>query len=950
MRTVVTTVVAAIVLALGAPPTAGAITLPSGFQDTPLVNGLAGGTVAIDFAPDGRTFVANAGSGGKIEVVAAGQSTATKTISLTGNVYGIAVDRDFATNGYLYAVRSAGGNTSQRLVRVTVRADSTLAGPETVLLGSVTSNPCPPAANDVDCITATSPHDLNTVHSDPRDGTLWVSNGDGSNVGGAASFNAQDEQSLHGKLLHVDRDGRGLPGHPFCPGDNNLGHVCTKIAAKGFRNPFRFAMRPGGDPVLGDVGWSQREEVDIITPGGNYGWPCYEGTIRTPNYRDDPRCSVLYAKAGTADAAVPPIHDYPHPAAGAAITGGPVYRGPGYPAGYAGSVFFADYVNGFIKRLTLTPNGGLGSVYDFATGAGSVVDLALAPNGDLVYVLLNGQVRRVSFAGSANRAPIARASANTTSGPVPLTVAFRGADSVDPDGDALTYEWDFGDGTAHATAANPSHPYTRQGSFTASLTVRDGRGGTDTATVPISAGNRAPVVDVTAPATWKAGDDIVVRGSASDPEDGPLSPSRFVWKVGLVHVDHVHDPDAPAGVSQISFKAPIDHDSDSHYEVTLSATDSAGTTGSKTIRIEPRTRQLTVASLPAGAPISFAGRDFTAPLVKQSTVGYVTPVAAAERFSSGGRSYQFDGWSDGQARAHEITVPDADSILTARYTDVGPGGADEVAFEAESMSGVISTGNARSLTRTDASGGREVFMLRNSTITKTLLLPAANRITIRARGDQCAGAPIMVVKIDGIEVMSVPVGTTSFADYAADISTPAGSRKVDVSFINDYGKGCDRNLRVDKVTFSSAGSPPPPPPPPPPSGNGFKFEAETMAPISSTGNARSVARPDASGGREVLIVRNASISRTLSLPASQRIRVRARGDQCGGAPTMAVSVDGAPAMTVPVPSTGFADYEADLASPQGISTGSHTVAVAFTNDYAKGCDRNLRLDSVELLP
>ncbi len=41
----------------------------------------------------------------------------------------------------------------------------------------------------------------------------------------------------------------------------------------------------------------------------------------------------------------------------------------------------------------------------------------------------------------------------------PLAVAFRGDASTDPDGDTLAYDWDFGDGTAHATTANPSHTY-----------------------------------------------------------------------------------------------------------------------------------------------------------------------------------------------------------------------------------------------------------------------------------------------------------------------------------------------------------------------------------------------------------------------------------------------------------------------------------------------------------
>ena len=49
---------------------------------------------------------------------------------------------------------------------------------------------------------------------------------------------------------------------------------------------------------------------------------------------------------------------------------------------------------------------------------------------------------------------IANASANVTTGPAPLTVNFSSAGSVDPEGQALTYSWDFGDGST-STAANP---------------------------------------------------------------------------------------------------------------------------------------------------------------------------------------------------------------------------------------------------------------------------------------------------------------------------------------------------------------------------------------------------------------------------------------------------------------------------------------------------------------
>jgi len=78
-----------------------------------------------------------------------------------------------------------------------------------------------------------------------------------------------------------------------------------------------------------------------------------------------------------------------------------------------------------------------------------------------------------------NTAPTAAITAEPTSGSAPLTVSFSAAGSSDPDGDTLSYAWDFGDGTT-ATDATPSHTYTSAATYTVTLTVTDGRGGSDT--------------------------------------------------------------------------------------------------------------------------------------------------------------------------------------------------------------------------------------------------------------------------------------------------------------------------------------------------------------------------------------------------------------------------------------------------------------------------------------
>jgi PKD repeat protein len=72
-----------------------------------------------------------------------------------------------------------------------------------------------------------------------------------------------------------------------------------------------------------------------------------------------------------------------------------------------------------------------------------------------------------------NQPPVAIASATPNAGSTPLTVSFSSAGSSDPEGQTLTYLWDFGDGSS-STTANPSHVYSTAGTFSARLTVSDG--------------------------------------------------------------------------------------------------------------------------------------------------------------------------------------------------------------------------------------------------------------------------------------------------------------------------------------------------------------------------------------------------------------------------------------------------------------------------------------------
>jgi PKD repeat protein len=570
-----------------------------------------------------------------------------------------------------------------QLLRVVLNPDNTI-GDQKVILGSYTGGACPQPSNSLDCIPSDSTsHSIGTVRSAP-DGTLWVGSGDAADFGGVdqLAFRSYKEESLAGKILHVDRDGLGLLGHPFCPTDADLTHTCTKIHSKGLRNPFRFSLRPDGGLVVGDVGWNQREEIDLIrTAGKNYGWPCYEGTTRTPGYRDDPKCSAEYAKEGTSDADVAPQFDYPR-SAGGTVIGGPIYAGDQYPAGYHGSVFYGDYAAGVIRRLTLDSQDRVTGTHDFASAWSGGIALEPTPTGDLAYVDIgtfanDGVVREITYT-PGNRRPIAAASATPTSGPAPLTVQLDGSRSSDPDGDALTYDWDFGDGSPNSSAQNPTHVYSRVGSFTARLTVSDGRGATATETVRIAPGESPPTVDIRAPAdasTYRDGEPVSLSGSASDRQDGPLPASALGWRVTLHHAGHIHPLNTFEGVADTSFTPLRDHTYDAYYEITLTARDSGGLTSSRTVVVTPETVRASIDSIPAGAPLSWGADAFIAPFEQSAAIGFETSVSAAERFISGGRTYVFQRWSNGGPRVQTLQVPDRDFALQATYTlEVLPAG------------------------------------------------------------------------------------------------------------------------------------------------------------------------------------------------------------------------------------------------------------------------------------
>src|SRR5262249_53277169 len=134
------------------------------------------------------------------------------------------------------------------------------------------------------------------------DGTLFVTIGDSAsfNVVDDDALRAQDIDSLAGKLLHITSTGASLPTNPFW--NENAGANRSKVWACGLRNAYRMTLHPTtGIPFLGDVGWGEWEEVNVLALAGlNMGWPCFEGMGHQSGYEPKPACQSLYASGSNA--------------------------------------------------------------------------------------------------------------------------------------------------------------------------------------------------------------------------------------------------------------------------------------------------------------------------------------------------------------------------------------------------------------------------------------------------------------------------------------------------------------------------------------------------------------------------------------------------------------------------------------------------------------------------
>jgi glucose/arabinose dehydrogenase len=311
----------------------------------------------LAFAPDGRMVVTE--RVGRVRVFAGGATDAALLSTtevpdvraeLESGLMGIAMVGDEV---FVCASRDPGGDGGAPwtvdLLRTTLSADSSLSDWDALPIGQ----------------TIGGPRHQGCALEAATDGTLWMSIGDA--LRGAP---AQDPSVLNGKVLHVERDGSPV-------GD-------TPIVSMGHRNPQGLAIRADGTVFEVEHGTDVNDEINLIVPGGNYGYPCLTGASEPgPMPSGCPAASNFFPPAWASGS--PTL----------ATSGATFLAGPGW-ADWEGNLLVTTLKEEDLRRFSVADDGALTFEETLLDGRfGRLRGVVVGPDGALYVTTSNGTDDRI---------------------------------------------------------------------------------------------------------------------------------------------------------------------------------------------------------------------------------------------------------------------------------------------------------------------------------------------------------------------------------------------------------------------------------------------------------------------------------------------------------------------------------------------------------------------------
>jgi cytochrome c len=474
---------------------------------------------------------------------------------------GVQADPDFATNHFIYTYYSPLDSSVDRLSRFTLTNDTLDLSSEKIILQI-------PEKREICCHTGgsiafgkdhelflstgdnstpfdepgKSPYNLNSFSPlDDRPGYEQYDSRRG----------AGNTNDLRGKIIRIKIKPDGSYDIP----ENNLFRTGTsktrpEIYVMGNRNPYRIAVDKKNEFLYwGEVGPDANndsletrgsrgyDEINQARKAGNFGWPYFVGNnypYHEYNYATgaygpafDPAKPLNHSRNNTGLIELPPAQpafiwypygeskDFPQVGTGGRTAmAGPVYytdlypETSRYPEYYNSKLFIYEWIRGWIKVVSMLPNGDFDKMEPFMehTKFNAPIDMELGPDGR-IYILEygNGWYEKNPDAGlsvidynSGNRAPeITAIQVNKTAGLLPFSVQVK-ADVTDPENDPLTYTWNFGNGTTKQTAQPAvDFTYVTAGDYKINVEVKDDKGASSKSKpVSVYAGNEYPTVSI----------------------------------------------------------------------------------------------------------------------------------------------------------------------------------------------------------------------------------------------------------------------------------------------------------------------------------------------------------------------------------------------------------------------------------------------------------------------